>query len=126
MRQIPIEQVSQVKKTSSPRPCQEKYQGAVTAKAWMVPKYHTLSGPNGDVAAVVSSLNAQGYWLAPLGYTSNPYKADGTKAPQPGDYWQTYVGDASDTSPYPDPKLMGISTEAYIRNMSVLIRSLQP
>ena len=30
-------------------------------------------------------LNAQGYWLAPLGNNSHPYKADGSKAPQPGD-----------------------------------------
>ena len=94
------------------------------AGAVPLPKYHTVSGANGDAAAVVSSLNAEGYWLAPLGYNSHPYKADGTKAPRPGDYSQTYVGDESDTSPYPDPKLIGISVEAYIRNMGVLIRAL--
>jgi len=91
-----------------------------------LPKYHTLSGTGGDAGAVVASLNTAGYWLAPLGYTSHPYKADGSKAPQPGDYSQTYVGDESDTSPYPDPKLMGISIEAYVRNMGVLIRALDP
>ena len=37
---------------------------------------------------------------------------------------QTHVGDEFDTSPFPDPALMGISVEAYIRNMGVLIRAL--
>jgi len=41
-----------------------------------------------------------------------------------GDFSQTYVGDETDTSPFPDPKLMGISIEAYVRNMGVLIRAL--
>jgi PelA/Pel-15E family pectate lyase len=87
-------------------------------------KYKTVSGNTGDAASLVTSLNAEGYWLAPLGYNSNPFKRDGSKAPQPGDYSQTYVGDETDTSPYPDPKLIGISVEAYVRNMGVLIRAL--
>lgn len=91
-----------------------------------LPKYYTVSGPPGDVASVVAGLNAQGYWLAPLGNNSHPYRKDGSKAPQPGDYSQTYVGDATDTSPFPDPSLMGISIEAYIRNIGVLIRALDP
>jgi PelA/Pel-15E family pectate lyase len=88
-----------------------------------LPKYYT-AGPNGDAAKVVAALNAQGYWLAPLGYNSNPYKADGSKAPRPGDFSQTHVGDETDTSPYPDPKLMGISIDAYVRNMGILIKAL--
>jgi PelA/Pel-15E family pectate lyase len=88
-------------------------------------KYYTLSGSAGDPGKVVAELNAQGYWLAPLGYNSHPYKAAGAKAPQPGDFSQTYVGDASDTSPFPDPKLMGISVDAYVRNMGTLIRALE-
>jgi len=91
-----------------------------------LPKYYTVSGPSGDAARVVAGLNAQGYWLAPLGNNSHPYKKDGSKAPQPGDYSQTYVGDETDTSPFPDPSLMGISIEAYIRNIGVLIRALDP
>ena len=87
-------------------------------------KYYT-PGSQGDAARVVTELNAEGYWLAPLGYNSHPYKRDGSKAPQPGDFSQTYVGDDTDTSPYPDPKLMGISVEAYVRNMGVLIRALE-
>ena len=42
----------------------------------------------------------------------------------PGDFSQTHVGDDTDTSPYPDPKLMGISIEAYVRNMTILIKTL--
>jgi hypothetical protein len=86
-------------------------------------KYYTAAS-SGDAAKLVADLNAQGFWLAPLGYNSHPYKRDGSKTPQPGDYSQTYVGDETDTSPYPDPKLMGISVDAYIRNMGVLIRAL--
>jgi PelA/Pel-15E family pectate lyase len=96
-------------------------------KAGSVPlgKYYTLApGAAGDPAGVIAQLNAQGYWLAPLGYNSHPYKGDGSKAPVAGDYSQTYVGDETDTSPYPDDKLMGISIDAYVRNMGVLIRSL--
>jgi hypothetical protein len=87
-------------------------------------KYYTFSGGAGDAAKVTASLNAEGYWLAPLGYNSHPYRQDGSKAPQPGSYATTHVGDESDTSPYPDPKLMGISIDAYVRNMGVLIRAL--
>ena len=84
-----------------------------------------LLGPGGESAAsVVGKLNAQGYWLAPLGFNSHPYKRDGSKTPVPGDYSQTHVGDETDTSPFPDDKLMGISIDAYIRNMGVLIRAL--
>jgi hypothetical protein len=86
-------------------------------------KYYTASS-GGDATKVIADLNAQGYWLAPLGYNSHPYVKDGSKAPQPGDYSQTYVGDTTDTSPFPDPKLMGISIDAYVRNMGVLIRAL--
>ncbi len=67
------------------------------------------SGPTAMPRRSIADLNAQGYWLAPLGNNSHPYKADGSKAPQPGDFSQTYVGDETDTSPFPDPKLMGIS-----------------
>jgi PelA/Pel-15E family pectate lyase len=86
-------------------------------------RYYTAAA-NGDAAKVIAGLSAEGYWLAPLGYNSHPYKADGSTAPQPGDFSQTYVGDESDTSPYPDPKLMGISIDAYVRNMGILIKTL--
>jgi PelA/Pel-15E family pectate lyase len=81
-------------------------------------------GGGQDAAKVIAGLNEQGYWLAPLGYNSHPYTRDGSTTPAPGDFSQTYVGDETDTSPYPDPKLMGISIDAYIRNMGALIRAL--
>ena len=92
-----------------------------------LPRYVAVErsgGPN--VSEVMSSLTPQGYWLAPLGYNSHPFTRQGTPQVAPGDFSRTYVGDDTDTSPYPDPMLRGISTEAYIRNMSVLIRALSP
>jgi hypothetical protein len=77
------------------------------------------------VASVIGSLNAEGYWLAPLGYNSHPFTRPGSRQRADGDFSQTYVGDETDTSPYPDPDLRGISTAAFLRNMSVLIRGLE-
>ena len=74
--------------------------------------------------SVISSLNAEGYWLVPLGTNSHPYRGKGSATPAPGDFSRTHVGDETDTSPFPDDKIVGISTAAYVRNMSVLIRSL--
>lgn len=76
-------------------------------------------------AAIIASLTVEGCWLSPLGNTSHVYKGDGQKTPAPGDFSRTVVGDETDTSPYPDPKLVGISTAAYIRNMSALILALE-
>jgi len=78
----------------------------------------------GNADQVIASLTAAGYWLAPLGYNSHPFTRQATAARAPGDFAQTHVGDETDTSPYPDDALRGISTAAYIRNMSVLIRAL--
>jgi hypothetical protein len=75
---------------------------------------------------VIASLNQQGYWLAPLGYNSNPFTRDGSAEVTPGDFSQTYAGDVTDTSPYPDEALRGISTAAYVTNMGVLIRAVAP
>jgi hypothetical protein len=80
---------------------------------------------NISVASVVASLNAQGYWLAPLGTNSHPYRGDGSPTAVPGDFSQTHVGDETDTSPYPDDKITGISIASYIRNMSALMRSFE-
>jgi PelA/Pel-15E family pectate lyase len=88
-------------------------------------RYFTIGEATGsEPAKTIAALNAQGYWLAPLGYNSHPYVRDGSTSPVAGDFSQTYVGDETDTSPYPDPKLMGISIDAYIRNMGALIRAL--
>jgi PelA/Pel-15E family pectate lyase len=92
-----------------------------------IARYFAVGVADADPSAaakVIGSLNAQGYWLAPLGYNSHPYVRDGSTSPATGDFSETYVGDDSDTSPYPDTTLMGISIEAYMRNMGTLIRAL--
>ena len=72
----------------------------------------------------IAGLSAEGYWPAPLGYNSNPFRGHGSANVAPGDFSQTHVGDDTDTSPFPDDRLIGISTAAYIRNMSALICAL--
>lgn len=78
---------------------------------------------------VVAALDAKGRWLVPLRQVSNPF------IPLPGNmdkesdmttYAQTMVGDAYDTSPYENRDVKGISTQAYIQNMTILLRSLVP
>ena len=84
----------------------------------------TAGQPDDAVARLLAGLNHEGYWPVELGNTSHPYAADGSKRVTPGDFSKTYVGDKTDTSPYPANHLLGISTQAYIRNMSTLIRYL--
>jgi hypothetical protein len=55
---------------------------------------------------------------------SHPYVRPATREIAPGDFSRTHVGDETDTSPFPDPSLTGISTQAYIRHMRVLIRAV--
>jgi PelA/Pel-15E family pectate lyase len=75
------------------------------------------------VRELVDGLDAQGRWLTPLTATSHPYIGPGPAAPAPGDYSQTRVGDASDTSPYvTDTPETGISTGRFIQNMSALMQ----
>jgi hypothetical protein len=76
------------------------------------------------VRDVIATLNGAGYWPAALEMNSHPYSGDGPTTPVPGDYSETMVGDASDTSPYRDEKIEGISTTAYIRSMGVLIQAI--
>lgn len=71
---------------------------------------------------LVSGLNREGYWPTPLVATSHPYTGAKPPATPDGDYATTHVADATDTSPYPtDKPAMGISTGAYIQNMTTLI-----
>ncbi len=77
------------------------------------------------VTALVSGLNAEGYWPTPLVSTSNPYVGDGPAAPTPGDYSETLVGDRYDTSPYTtSTPVTGISTGTFIQNMSALLQAV--
>jgi PelA/Pel-15E family pectate lyase len=78
--------------------------------------------PAADVAKLIAGLNAEGYWPTPLVSVSNPYTGAPPSAKADGDYATTFVGDATDTSPYPtDKPQLGVSTGAYIQNMTVLI-----
>jgi PelA/Pel-15E family pectate lyase len=77
------------------------------------------------VAKLIATLNARGYWPAPLKAVSNPYIGPGPKEVAPGEYRLTRVGDASDTSPYiTDYPVMGVSTGEYIKNMGAFIEAL--
>lgn len=81
-------------------------------------------GGKGSPATVIAALTADGAWIAPLGTNSHPYRTPSSKTLPAGDFSQTHVGDESDTSPFPDATVQGISTTTYIQNMSVLIRAL--
>ncbi len=92
-----------------------------------LPRYFAVQPPRNAPAArdIVKGLNDEGYWPAKLGMNTYPYRADSTATVAPGSFATTMVGDTSDTSPFGDDTLVGISIEAYIRNMSVLIAQLQ-
>jgi PelA/Pel-15E family pectate lyase len=100
-----------------------------------LPRYFTVrssprSGPGAGespedrVTRLVATLDERGRWLTELGSTSYPYRGDGPKEAAPGDFSRSMVGDESDTSPFRIEHLLGISTQAYIRNMGELIRHL--
>jgi PelA/Pel-15E family pectate lyase len=77
------------------------------------------------VTELTAALNAEGYWPTPLTATSQPYVGDPGTEPSPGDFAQTLVGDRYDTSPYTtDTPQTGISTGAFIQNMSSLLLSV--
>jgi hypothetical protein len=75
---------------------------------------------------LIDSLNEEGYWPTPLRAVSNPYVGDGDVVVADGDFSQTRVGDASDTSPYiaEDP-VLGISLGSFIQNMSALMQFVE-
>ncbi|MDF0487321.1 pectate lyase [Sphingomonas sp. H39-1-10] len=86
---------------------------------------HTIapSAP-GEAAAILAALDAEHRWVTPLHTTSHAYTRDGYATPVPGDFSHTYVGDDTDTSPFPDPRpVPGISTAVFAKNMGVLIRA---
>ena len=90
-----------------------------------LPRFYAVERvDDASMSSVIGSLNAEGYWMAPLRYNHDPFTKHGSLQRAEGDFSQTYVGDDTDTSPYPDPNLRGISTAAFVRNMSVLIRGL--
>ena len=98
------------------------------AGAAPLPRFFTIAGTgersDNEVEQVVKRLTPEGYWLVPLGTNSHPYSRPGSSKVSPGDFAQTHVGDETDTSPFPDENIAGISVAAYVRNMGVLIRYL--
>jgi hypothetical protein len=97
----------------------------VAAGTMPLPRYFAVEPSVAHSATdAIVSLDAQGRWLVPLGTTSHPYARPGSMPLAPGNFSTTHVGDDIDTSPYPDTTTTGISTAAYIRNMSALIRAL--
>jgi PelA/Pel-15E family pectate lyase len=73
----------------------------------------------------IAALNADGFWPAPLPQTSHPYREPAKKEAASGDFATTFVGDSTDTSPFPNPAgTTSISTAEYLRNMNVLIQWL--
>jgi len=89
-----------------------------------LPRLFAAVRSGGSVVETMNGLNQQGYWPARLGSTSHPFTRHGSKELPAGDFSQTHAGDETDTSPFPDGTTVGISTAAYIRHMSVLIRAL--
>jgi hypothetical protein len=79
----------------------------------------------GQVRGTLAALNEAGYWPAPLPQNSHPYTGPGSRTVAAGDFATTHVGDESDTSPWNDAtNTMVISTQEYLRNMNILVRSL--
>lgn len=78
-----------------------------------------------DEDNLINSLNEEGYWPTPLRAVSNPYIGDGDVVVADGDFSQTRVGDASDTSPYiAEEPVPGISIGSFIQNMSALMQAV--
>jgi PelA/Pel-15E family pectate lyase len=82
-------------------------------------------GLDAHVRASLAALNQAGFWPAPLPQTSHAYSRTPDKQPVAGDFATGYVGDHTDTSPFPDTaNTPSISTQEYLRNMNLLIESL--
>jgi PelA/Pel-15E family pectate lyase len=74
---------------------------------------------------VMKDLDAQGRWLTTLKTTSNPYVRDSSADTSDVSYPETYVGDYTDTSPYPNSEpVVGVATDVFVKNMGILIRSV--
>ena len=109
------------------QPVEEVVKGSPLLEKELVPlpKYYaTVRGPREEVADIIAALKPEGYWLSPLGSTSNPYKPGAPTTPSDETkYGSTNVGDEYDTSPYRCMDgTMCISTRDYINKMAALIR----
>ncbi len=76
---------------------------------------------------VIEALDEKGRWIVPLRQVSHPYRPLPTGSigeSHDTTYAQTMSGDEYDTSPYENRDVKGISTQTYIQNMTILIRSV--
>ena len=78
------------------------------------------------VKEIISSLDVQNRWLVKHAMISNPYISEGENNKLTDEFASVNVGDKTDTSPFRDPSdQLYISTQEYIKNMSVLINYLK-
>ncbi|MDR2936335.1 MAG: pectate lyase [Rikenellaceae bacterium] len=93
-------------------------------QAYQMPEYLQMRPGRTDekeVRELLASLTPEGYWLVPIGMTSNPYIGDGPLEPTPGNF-RGQVGDKYDTSPFtPKDPIQGITTASYMTNVGKLI-----
>jgi PelA/Pel-15E family pectate lyase len=99
-----------------------------------LPEYYYQRSDNGyrrqmpmpDASKLILSLTPEGYWLTRLSQISKPFKPlpKSMKKSYETKYADTMVGDEYDTSPYNNEEgVMGISTQAFIMNMTQLIKA---
>jgi PelA/Pel-15E family pectate lyase len=75
------------------------------------------------VERLARELDDAGYWPTRLERISHPYRGPSPREVAPGDFSETEVGDAYDTSPYrSDDAPLGISTRAFVKNLFALVR----
>jgi PelA/Pel-15E family pectate lyase len=88
--------------------------------------YPFLDSMKLNVQDIIRSLDNQNRWLVKHAMISHPYIGDGEKKELTNDFASTYVGDETDTSPFRDPSdQLYVSTAEYIRNMHLLMKSIQ-
>jgi len=83
-------------------------------------------------AEIIETLNADGFWITPLPFTSHPYQTipqalwDAPKRSDDTRFATTQVGDEFDTSPFPPTEpIYGISVPIFITNIARLIQFLE-
>ncbi|MBP5171150.1 MAG: pectate lyase [Bacteroidales bacterium] len=108
------------------RPVAEVVEGSplLEGKTSRLPRYYTAGRSRERVGDIIAALSPEGYWLSPLGSTSNPYKPGASDTPSDETrFASTDVGDEYDTSPYRcTDGSMCISTRDFIGKMTTLIR----
>ena len=104
-----------------------KYSPLSTGHSTPIPPFYYASKAGieiTEVERILEELEKRPYWEGVFA-ASNPYIGTGPIEVAKGDYSNTQVGDAYDTSPYRfGEDLRGISTREYIANMSKLITYL--